>query len=456
MTSYFSNFTIENYRSFSETQTLNFAIPNKIKEGSGITYIVGENNSGKTTVLEGLTLSADRKIRSSEKKDQPLLLKLYDQNNQLKKCLSLLRSASYTLREDPKLSEEFSFQIIPSRRHWTSQLSGTIQIDSYLSKPNNIDLRKANSPSYTSSILKEIEKDSPLYEQFIIYVRNIIPSFVSFSLGYEEHEYIEYRTKEGLKHKSDFFGDGIISILHILSHLFFGKPNALIIDEPELSLHPQAQKKLLLLIAEASKKRQIILSTHSPYFVSWEYIRNGAVLNRVCKFEDRISQIYTLKEYIQYEKLLNGANWQQPFLMDVVAKEIFFHDNFLFLEGQEDVGLLLSEENLNKNINLFGYGVRGTGAFKFALQLAKDLGIKKAGVILDGGEKEKRIKEELEGVYPEYKIIQWDRNDIRDKEKDGQLIKTGYFDKNGKKKDHDDLGDYPHKIEQINKYFFDT
>jgi hypothetical protein len=43
-----------------------------------------------------------------------------------------------------------------------------------------------------------------------------------------------------------------------------------LIDEPELDLHPQMQKKLALLLSEEAKTRQIIVCTHSPYFINWE------------------------------------------------------------------------------------------------------------------------------------------------------------------------------------------
>lgn len=68
--------------------------------------------------------------------------------------------------------------------------------------------------------------------------------------------------------------------------------------------------------------------------------------------------------------------------MDVASKEIFFQDNVLFVEGQEDVGLLQHYFE-DKDIKLFGYGVRGYDQFKLAFKLAKDLGIKKACVLID-------------------------------------------------------------------------
>jgi len=448
----YSKFTIQYFRSFQDIQTLKFAQPDSDKLGSGITFIVGENNSGKTTLIEGLFLRKSKRIKASEKQEgfEPCFTLYGSENDEIKRVVKLIRPTSSALIETPDGTE--IFEMIPSRRHWQSTASGSSTLKTVVDRTGNETPRSgANSP--TAEALKDIEANSEQYDKFITFVQEVVPNFSSFGIEYEDNEFVQYQTKDGAKHKSDFLGDGVISILRILSHLFLDEPRPLIIDEPELSLHPIAQKKLFRTIANASKKRQIIISTHSPYFVSWDYIKNGAVLNKVTKYADKKSEIFTLQNYTEYEKLVNGANWQQPFLMDIVAKEIFFHDNLLFVEGQEDVGLIKQENDISESANLFGYGVRGKDSFGFALQLAKDLGIKKSGVILDAGTDETAIKAGLETKFPEYKIIQWNKEDIRDKEKYESKGKIGYFDKEGKKKTAAELDDYAVKIKEINEYF---
>lgn len=450
----YSKFTIEYFRSFQGKQTLKLALPQISKMGSGITYIVGENNSGKTTIIEGLFLHNEQKIRSSERQSAGFpCFDLYDEQDSLKRKVTLLREGSYTLVEDPKIQDNDAFEIIPSRRHWHSGVSTTATINAIVNTTIKQTPRAQNSTTHISAALKDIESDTKSFEAFIKFVQRVVPEFSSFAVGFEESEFIEYVTKNGIKHRSDFLGDGVISIIRILAHLFTDKTSPLIIDEPELSLHPLAQKKLFNIIAECSQKRQIIISTHSPYFISWDYIKNGAVLNKVTKPDDQKSEIHTLQPYSVYEKLVKGSNWQQPFLMDVVAKEIFFHDNFLFVEGQEDVGLLKRDNQLIEMINLFGYGVRGKDAFEFALQLAKDLGVKKAGVILDAGQAENTIKGSLEATFPSYKIIQWNKEDIRDKPRFESKEKEGYFNKDGVKKSLEKLDDFDEKIKEVNVYF---
>lgn len=46
-----------------------------------------------------------------------------------------------------------------------------------------------------------------------------------------------------------------------------GEPHALLMDEPEISLHIEWQQKLIGLIRELNPKAQIILSTHSPAMI---------------------------------------------------------------------------------------------------------------------------------------------------------------------------------------------
>ena len=130
---YYSKFQLEYFRSYREKQSLKLAVPNSNLEGSGITYLVGENNSGKTTVIEAIFMHSDQRIRSSEKQNEGSpCFELYNTDGQLVRKLSLVRPNSYTLVEDPIIENSDSFEIIPSRRHWNSQLSGSGSIQGIL------------------------------------------------------------------------------------------------------------------------------------------------------------------------------------------------------------------------------------------------------------------------------------------------------------------------------------
>lgn len=448
----FTRFTIKNFKCFRAQQELLFAIPEEGKIGSGITYIVGANNSGKTTLIEGMSIKDADKINSSVRvAGEDPEFELYDAGTLKRKCV-LLREESHTIKEDPVLLPAETFYIVSSRRHWESRARNTYakvgdsfaDSQKFLNRQNTIQV---------ASELKTIEGNNTDYKNFIELVQRVIPEFTKFAVGYEEQEYIEYISGSGVRHKTDLLGDGVITVIRILLQLFVDSSSPIIIDEPELSLHPAAQKKLLNVLADYSQRRQIIISTHSPYFINWDYLENGAVVNRIVKPQDKDSKVYSINDFSGYSGLLSGENWQQPFLLDEVAKEIFFaEDNILFLEGQEDVGLLRGEAQLS-TANIFGYGVRGKDNFQSAMQLAKDLGYIKVACLIDAGESETATKAELERNFPEYSIQQWNRGDIRDKEVYSSTEKVGYFTSRGAKKSEDDLEDFNDKLTTINSYF---
>jgi len=430
---HYTKFTVCNFRCFREVEELLLAQPVLSKPGSGITYIVGANNAGKTTLIESLWIKADHYLNDSDRQASPPEFKLY-KGDTVTRLVSLLRDNSCLFIETPpRKSVDDLFEIVSSRRHWDSGAAGNTTLSAVVKASTVGESPRTQQTSVQTALyLKVVERDPEKYREFTEFVQRIIPEFTEWSVGFENQPYIKYISSEGVSHKADLLGDGVISVIRILAHLYEDSESGLIIDEPELSLHPLAQKKLIKLIAECAEKRQIIISTHSPYFVSWEYLKNGATLNRVAKLGDTRSKIFTLQDYSKYNSLIKGANWQQPFLMDVASKEIFFQDNILFLEGQEDVGLLRKSFS-DTDINLFGYGVRGFSKFDLSLQLAKDLGIKKACVLLDKGYEESEEKKRLEERYSEYEILQSDKTDIRDKEAyGGMLAKEGYFDSDGK------------------------
>lgn len=75
---------------------------------------------------------------------------------------------------------------------------------------------------------------------------------------------------DSLNYSEAHAGSGEISIVKIVKRINEAKPNSLILlDEPEVSLHPQAQKRLMVFLSRYAKikKLQIVISTHSSDIV---------------------------------------------------------------------------------------------------------------------------------------------------------------------------------------------
>jgi hypothetical protein len=127
---------------------------------------------------------------------------------------------------------------------------------------------------------------------------------------------------------------------------------------------------------EYSKDRQIVICTHSPYFICWNAIKNGANLIRTSKDTDNdivISQLTECTKRKIYETL--GVDLKGDF---------------------------------------FGWGVGGAHKMEVILSILFDLGFKKIVALFDMDKKE--IKEKLEKQFPDYSFFCIPTEDIRDKE----------------------------------------
>lgn len=253
------------------------------------------------------------------------------------------------------------------------------------------------------------------------------------------------------------------------------KPFFLFIDEPELYLNPQAQKVLLKALRNISANEQVFLVTHSPYFIDWEDYNKGAKIGKAKKVNSG-TEIFWLDNPSTYSNILNNhvLEWQQPHLLDTASKEILFSEKILFLEGQEDVGLIKkwSKENgKTLNFDIFGYGVGGVGKFTAFLRLAKDLGLSKVAALYDYGVAEKAQIVSDSQIDISYKLVQLQANDIRDKYNpcttcqkcligkfrdcsNRAQIKSGCFDETGNSKtSSNEYSDFCDKLTEIIHYF---
>ena len=76
-------------------------------------------------------------------------------------------------------------------------------------------------------------------------------------------------------------GEGIVSIFAIVDSLYDSKKDdVIVIDEPELSLHPALQKRVFSLISEFSKDRQIINIYSFSIFCRYRFTYQRIKLNK--------------------------------------------------------------------------------------------------------------------------------------------------------------------------------
>jgi len=138
------------------------------------------------------------------------------------------------------------------------------------------DNRKLRSDaSNIAPFLLKLRKDETKYYNDVVEaVRLVTPFFDDFILEPEQKGEKEKVNLSWRQKGSDYpmqpyhFSDGTIRFICLATALLQPEPpSAIVIDEPELGLHPYAIEILAELIQAASKKTQVIVSTQSPHLI---------------------------------------------------------------------------------------------------------------------------------------------------------------------------------------------
>jgi AAA domain, putative AbiEii toxin, Type IV TA system len=210
--------------------------------------------------------------------------------------------------------------------------------------------------------------------------------------------------------------EGLVSLLYIVDALYDSKDgDTIAVDEPELSLHPALQRKLSELLIEYSATRQIVVSTHSPYFIGLNALPNGATVARthLVGEESKISQLSSATAKSIFGLMKNDNN---PHVFDLLAQEIFFvEDRTILVEGQEDVVFFKRVERAIGRLagTFFGWGVGGAENMERVATVLQELGFAKVVGILDGNRAD--LARMLSQKFSVYHFSANPTNDVRTK-----------------------------------------
>lgn len=147
--------------------------------------------------------------------------------------------------------------------------------------------------------LKDSEDYSDYYKRIIDAVRLVTPFFDDFRLDVQKLGEAEKVRLSWSQKGSDFpmqpyhLSDGSIRFICLATALLQPHPpSTIIIDEPELGLHPAAIVVLAELIQAAAKRTQVVVATQSPALIDQFGIEDVIVVNR----EDGASTFRRLRE----------------------------------------------------------------------------------------------------------------------------------------------------------------
>ncbi|MBD5473586.1 MAG: AAA family ATPase [Lachnospiraceae bacterium] len=271
-------------------------------EWGKITYIVGPNGTGKTIVAE--------KLKEQFKKAQ--LKVRYFSAERLNNLGNKWDDHGY-LQSD-KLSNGLNIGNFSGYKSRADALGQSI--DAIIELRNKMDLQ--------------------------IKIESILSDIFGKTLSFKETGGYLNVTMEDSGKVYDLKKDeshGLKEIITLLAFLYDDEYNCIILDEPELNLHPQFQQYILQEIKsmagdpfQEQGKKMFVILTHSPYMLS---IQNSDELKNLVVFHRHEVPTF-IKEYEdmdEYQKLrLNKLLLR----MNVNHKTLFFADKPIFVEGYID------------------------------------------------------------------------------------------------------------------------
>lgn len=165
--------------------------------------------------------------------------------------------------------------------HDTSKLAGMRRMQDVI---DNEYLRRdgENIAAFLYRLKDEFKEE---YKSIVDTVRLVIPFFDDFILKPEKNEKIRLIWRQtgldGYPMKPNQLSDGAIRFICLATALLQPEPpSTLIIDEPELGLHPYAIEILAEMIQVAAQRMQVIVSTQSSTLVDYFKPEDIIVVNR--------------------------------------------------------------------------------------------------------------------------------------------------------------------------------
>ncbi|MCK4392292.1 AAA family ATPase, partial [Candidatus Bipolaricaulota bacterium] len=150
---------------------------------------------------------------------------------------------------------------------------------------------------------------------------------------------------------------GIKELLVLLTHLYNDEYPYLIIDEPELNLHPQYQAFFMQEVHKVagdpsadSTKKMVFLVTHSPFILDFQSVDD---LKSVISFDLAYS---TPKQLLGLDKAATARLSSLVSRLNVHHKQLFFSDSPIFVEGNLDAQLVAAMQEAR------GVSVAGAGS----------------------------------------------------------------------------------------------
>lgn len=306
---------VENFKSFRKPQKVTFAVPDGTL-ASGLTIIVGENNSGKSSLPEMFRwVNFKKQDFKGEKHSRKKTRIKLEVSQDLEKSYGSRWTTTWEFGRNkfPKFATEgeeslnFGSMHLPyilTKRTW----SGSQLIDNFEFYDNAIEGSRYywydhdddavffdELKKYLGSVLISIHKEKETKKQLDELMKKIV-DFNDWTIDEAGGEKIlMYIRKDGTKHPFDLIGDGLKNLFIMFIAIVLGHDFIIFIDEPEQGLSPQTQIKLAKVFCELAKDAQVVVLTHSPYIYK-EVVNEKSSVFQFRQNKNNFTEILDLKD----------------------------------------------------------------------------------------------------------------------------------------------------------------
>jgi predicted ATP-dependent endonuclease of OLD family len=280
---YIEEIIINHYKSIKD--------PIHLREFSGFHILVGPNNAGKTNVLDAINLFFEENLEDE---------RFFDKDADIKMTIAHNGEKYFFAYKDGKITKDFPGNI-------NDRFVRINENVNYQEVVKNLQIFKTDYPEAYVGFSKSLEK----------YFKGIEINEELFLFNI----FSDNKTRSVKR-----MGDGFKRLFVILFYVFHPQYDIILIDEPEIHLHPSIIKKFLNILENNHLKNQIIFTTHHPSFIQAKYLPN---IWRVARNENKSTALYGF-----YKKDLNLNRFVQE--INDENSGMLFADKVLLVEGVSD------------------------------------------------------------------------------------------------------------------------
>jgi predicted ATPase len=143
-------------------------------------------------------------------------------------------------------------------------------------------------------VLRNLLQNEESRKQLTLILRDLLPFVADLKVDRFADKSLLISLKESFADGSylpaSFLSDGTIHLTALILALYFDKAPVVIIEEPERNIHPHLISKVAAMLVDASKKKQVIVTTHNPELVKHARLEDLLLVQRDAEGFSRISR----------------------------------------------------------------------------------------------------------------------------------------------------------------------